>query len=44
MNQEGNYQWNEYYPTESDFLKDLTNEELFVVEENDKSIIGFAGN
>ncbi|ONI41642.1 hypothetical protein AN639_03210 [Candidatus Epulonipiscium fishelsonii] len=30
------YQWNELYPTKEDFLCDIKNETLYVVEENSK--------
>lgn len=36
----GNAQWNESYPQERDFMKDIQNENLFVLE-RDKQIAGF---
>jgi GNAT superfamily N-acetyltransferase len=40
LNDAGNFQWNETYPLESDFLKDIENDELWVAEEN-TLILGF---
>ena len=44
MNQEGNYQWNEHYPIEADFFKDIDNGDLYVAVDLDHSIVGFSGN
>ncbi len=40
MKCEGNYQWDEFYPTDKDFLNDINNNNLYVLEEND-TLLGF---
>ena len=39
MEQNGIFQWNEHYPSETAFLKDVEREELYVIEENG-SVLG----
>ncbi len=41
LNEEGNYQWNDCYPLEADFLKDLEDEVLWVATV-DGQVMGFA--
>ncbi|WP_228236533.1 GNAT family N-acetyltransferase [Allomuricauda sp. M10] len=38
MEQNGIFQWNEHYPSEAAFLKDIARDELYVIEEG--SILG----
>lgn len=40
LNQEGNYQWDDKYPTEARFLEDINNNHLYIVESEDK-VAGF---
>lgn len=40
MHSYGNYQWDENYPQEKDFLKDIQNGDLFVIEREGK-LVGF---
>ena len=41
LNSEGNYQWDHSYPLESDFLRDIKNDVLWVAELNGE-VAGFA--
>ncbi|WP_440896825.1 GNAT family N-acetyltransferase [Amphibacillus sp. Q70] len=36
MHEQGSRQWDETYPTEADYLKDMDRHELFVYQENEK--------
>lgn len=40
LNREGNYQWDELYPTEEHFLNDIQNHHLYIIESEDK-VAGF---
>lgn len=42
LNAEGNYQWDSNYPLESDFLRDIEKDVLWVAVVDDQEVAGFA--
>ena len=42
MQADGNFQWSKSYPTEIDFMKDISNEVLWVAESESGEVHGFS--